>query len=343
MKKSKAFRCVRALCVVITWVSGWMFWTPSSRSSDLLEQAKKEKEVILYSTMPVSEFPVFSQAAKEKYPFLSIRHVRISSAGQVSKLMLEHKAGKIQADVIANSLATMLYYRDQGLIDKYEPAGAQNLLIKGTFDPQGYWVGIATDLLVTAFNSKLMTPDRAPKNLSEYLDPKFRDLMAIARGHPYPLIGMMELMGSQKGLGYMKQLGQQGLRPVDGYTHMTNLLAAGEFPLAIFTQVSKLEAMKKKQAPIDWRPTMPTFATVSAVGVSRGAPHPAAARLLVDFYLSPEGQQALAKTGKIPVRRGVRSSSPEIDNVLGGGQLHVLKEEGEYGQYIKSYNQALGF
>jgi hypothetical protein len=68
---------------------------------------------------------------------------------------------------------------------------------------------------------------------------------------PYPLIGMMELMGSQKGSGYMKQLGQQGLRPVDGYTHMTNLLAAGEFPLAIFTQVSKLEAMKKKLAQAD--------------------------------------------------------------------------------------------
>lgn len=343
MLESQTSRIMRALYFVAIFCFALMHLPPSLWSNELLEQAKKEKEVILYSTMPVSEFPIFSQAAKEKYPFLTIRHVRISSAGQVSKVMLEHRSGKIQADVIANSLATMLYYREQGVIGKHESREGQHLFIKGTVDPQGYWVGVATDLLVTASNSKLIARDRAPKHFSEYLDPKFKDLMAIARGHPYPLIGMIELAGQEKGVAYMKRLGQQGLRPVEGYTHMTNLLAAGEFPLAIFTQVSKLETMKKKGAPIDWQATTPTFATVSAVGVVRGAPHPAAARLLVDFYLSVEGQQALTKTGKIPVRRGIKSSSSELDQVLEEGRLHVLKEEGDYGQYMKSYNQALGF
>ena len=314
-------RTMRMLCFVAISCFTVMHWPSLSWSNDLLEQAKKEKEVVLYSTMPVSEFPVFSQAAKEKYPFLTIRHVRISSAGQVSRVMLEHKSGKVQADVIANSLATMLYYREQGVIGKHELREDQQLFIKGTVDHQGYWAGVAMDLLVTASHVKLIARDRAPKHLSDYLDPKFKDLMAIARGHPYPLIGMIELTGQEKGLTYMKRLGQQGLRPVEGYTHMTNLLAAGEFPLAIFAQVSKLEAMKKKGAPIDWQPTTPTFATVSTVGVARGAPHPAAARLLVDFYLSVEGQQALAKTGKIPVRRGIRSSSSELDRVLEDGQI----------------------
>jgi hypothetical protein len=56
-----------------------------------------------------------------------------------------------------------------------------------------------------------------------------------------------------------------------------------------------------------------------------------------------EGQQALAKTGKIPVRRGIKTSSSELDRVLEDGRLHVLKEEGEYGQYMRLYNQALQF
>src|SRR5262245_17783719 len=68
-------------------------------NSDILERAKKEREVTLYSTMPISEFPIFSQAAKEKYPFLNINFVRIGSAAQVSMVMLEHRSGKIQADV----------------------------------------------------------------------------------------------------------------------------------------------------------------------------------------------------------------------------------------------------
>ena len=47
-------------------------------SQDIIEQAKKEGEAVLYTTMPVGEFQIFNQAAKEKYPFLNIRHVRIN-------------------------------------------------------------------------------------------------------------------------------------------------------------------------------------------------------------------------------------------------------------------------
>ena len=30
------------------------------------------------------------------------------------------------------------------------------------------------------------------------------------------------------------------------------MMAAGEYPLTIFMQVSKLDAMKRKEAPVDW-------------------------------------------------------------------------------------------
>ena len=42
-------------------------------SQDIIEQAKKEGEAVLDTTMPVGEFQIFNQAAKEKYPFLNIR------------------------------------------------------------------------------------------------------------------------------------------------------------------------------------------------------------------------------------------------------------------------------
>src|SRR5262245_23497154 len=47
-------------------------------SQDIIEQAKKEGESVLDTTMPVGEFQIFNQAAKEKYPFLNIRRVRIN-------------------------------------------------------------------------------------------------------------------------------------------------------------------------------------------------------------------------------------------------------------------------
>src|SRR4030095_6882820 len=75
--------------------------------------AKKDGDAVLYTMMPVGEFQIFNQAAKEKYPFLNIRHVRINSGNQAPKVLLEHKAGKMQVDVIGNNLASMRYFRSK--------------------------------------------------------------------------------------------------------------------------------------------------------------------------------------------------------------------------------------
>ena len=80
-----------------------------AQTADLLSQAKKEGEVILYTTMTVGDFQLFNKAAKEKYPFLNIRHVYLSSARQTARVMQEFRAGRVQADVLGNSPETLLY------------------------------------------------------------------------------------------------------------------------------------------------------------------------------------------------------------------------------------------
>jgi ABC-type Fe3+ transport system substrate-binding protein len=70
--------------------------------------------------------------------------------------------------------------------------------------------------------------------------------------------------------------------------------------------------------------------------------HPAAAQILIDFYLSPEGQRALAAAGKIPLRKGVRSQSKDIDQLMESGNPHVIRAEGSYDKYMKVYNEYLG-
>jgi len=307
---------------------------------ELVEAAKKETEVVLYTTMPVGEFQIFNQAAKEKYPFLNIRHVRINSGNQAARVMLEHRTGKTQADVIGNNLAAIRYFKEQGILAKVESSETAQL-VKGAADPDGFWSGITSEFYITAFNTQALSAERAPKNFDDYLDPRFKDQLAVNRGVPDGLIGMLEMRGEQKGMDFMRRLGRQGIRPVDGFAHMTNLLAAGEYPLAIFMQVSKIDALKKKGAPVAWMPTAPTLATISTVGVTKAAPHPASARLLMDFYLSAEGQRALVRAGKIPARRGVKSPSEEIDRLLDSANLHVLKTEGEYSRYMKLYNEVL--
>jgi iron(III) transport system substrate-binding protein len=311
------------------------------QSAELLNQAKKEGEVILYTTMTVGDFEHFNKAAKEKYPFLSIRHVYLSSARQTARVMQEFRAGRVQADVLGNSPEPLLYLKQQGVLSAYKSPETANLL-KGAWDPEGYWSGMTTDLLVTGFNPSLISRSAAPKNYDEYLRPQFKGQLAVNRGVPYPLSGMVSLLGEEQGIAYFKKLSQQDLRLVEGYTHTVNLMAAGEYPLTAFMQVSKLDAMKRKDAPVDWLPSAPTLATISTVAIVKNPLHPAAAQLLIDFYLSAEGQRGLAAAGKIPLRRGVKSPSRDIDQLMENGNLHVILPEGGYDRYMKIYNEYLG-
>ena len=311
------------------------------QSAELLNQVKKEGgEVILYTTMTVGDFQLFNKAAKEKYPFLHIRHVYLSSARQTARVMQEHRAGRVQADVLGNSPETLVYLKQQGVLGQYRSPETRNLL-QGTWDPDGFWSGITTDLLVSGFNPKMISKAAAPRNYDDYLKPQFKSQLAVNRGVPYPLTGMVSLRGEEQGVAYFKKFSQQDLRLVEGYTHTINLMAAGEYPMVTFTQVSKLDAMKRKGAPVDWLPSPQTLATISTVAMVKNPLHPAAAQLLIDFYLSGEGQSGLAATGKIPLRRGAKSQSKEIDQLMENGNFHVIMPEGGYDRYMKIFNENL--
>ena len=312
-----------------------------AQTAEIVNQAKKEGEVVLYTTMTVGDFQFFNKAAKEKYPFLNIQHVYLSSARQAARVMQEYRAGRVQADVLGNSPETLIYLKQQGVLGAYRSPETASLL-KGTWDPDGFWSGITTDLLVTGFNPKLIAKAATPKSYDEYLFPQFKGQLAVNRGVPYPLTGMVSLRGEEQGIAYFKKFSQQDLRLVEGYTHTVNLMAAGEYPMTAFMQISKLDAMKRKGAPVDWLPSAPTLATISTVAMVKNPLHPAAAQLLVDFYLSAEGQRALATAGKIPLRRGVKSKSREVDQLMETGELHVVLPEGGYDRYMKIYNDYLG-
>jgi iron(III) transport system substrate-binding protein len=139
----------------------------------------------------------------------------------------------------------------------------------------------------------------------------------------------------------MKKLSQQNLRPVQGFTHMVNLLAAGEYPIALMSQVTKIEQLKEQGAPVDWASASPDFSTIGAYALGKAPPHPAAARLFIDFVLSEQGQKVLGRTGKLPIRRGVPTQSRSIDKLLESGDLHTLKDAKGFAKYAKIYRELI--
>jgi iron(III) transport system substrate-binding protein len=317
-------------------VAGLIAFVTSVYGADI-EQAKKEGEVVLYTTMVVTDFQVFQRAIAKKYPFLKVNHVRLGASALAARAVADFRAGKHLADVYGVTPDSMNYFRRLGVLAQYTSPETQ-FLHQGFMDPKGYWSGINTDVLVTGVNVSELTVAKAPRSYADYLKPEYRGKMAFHIGTSNPITGMIELRGEEKALAYMKTFAKQELIRHNGYTKISQLLAAGEFPLVAFMQVTKLEKIRERGGPVDWIPLDPSFATVSSVAISKNAPHPNAARLLVDFYLSEEGQKALREIDKIPIRKGVDANSKRVAELVEQNP-HVIKYESDPGRDVKLFNE----
>jgi len=332
-----AYSNIRILWLLLALIAGPR---PVNAQAYNAEQIRKEGEVVLYSTITVAAFNELQKAMKEKYPVLNVRHIRLGPAQQLARYLQEQRAGQTGADVIYNNLLHVIYLKENGMLARYESPENQ-FLLKAAIDPDGLWVGGDVDVLVTGFNTNLISQKDVPTTYEGFLDGKLKGQLAINSNNPYALVGMVSLRGEEQGIAYMKRLAQQNLRPVQGFNHMANLLAAGEYPIALMSQVTKIEELKAKSAPVEWASSTPNFSTVGAYGISRSTAHPAGARLLIDFVLSDQGQKALGRTGKLPMRRGVPTFSKNIDRLLESGNMHPIKDAKGFERYAKIYRELI--
>jgi iron(III) transport system substrate-binding protein len=113
---------------------------------------------------------------------------------------------------------------------------------------------------------------------------------------------MLEILGRESGLKYMRGLSRQNPILRVGQSLITQLVAAGEALLQINGNAVTVNRLKQKGAPIDWVALGPLPGLMVGVGLISQAPHPAAARLFVDFLLSKEGQQLYQGAGRLVAR-----------------------------------------
>jgi iron(III) transport system substrate-binding protein len=309
--------------------------SPTVHAAAAVDQARKEGKVVLYTTMLLADFQVFQIEFRKKYPFLEIEYVRLGGESVVSRALLEHRAGQVKADVISAPAVGLNYLKGNGALKPHaseEKAGIREEF----FDRDGHWYGISTDLLVTAVNPTLLPLNEAPKTYQDYLLPKYKGKMGIHNANAWPLFGMAQLLGEERGIAYIKRLAAQELIGARGYPAAAQLMAAGEFPIAVFMQATKAEEMRSKGAPVDWQQAGPTIAVVSGVGMTARVPHPAAAALLIDHYLSEAGQNSLLAVGKIPVR-SVAGIHPRFKDVLQRKPMAVVGTQGDAERYTRIF------
>lgn len=114
-------------------------------------------------------------------------------------------------------------------------------------------------------------------------------------------------------------------------------LATGKFAISGLTQVPRtgLDVAKKQGLPVDWfdaaqlKEGVPLFASTGRAVLLNRAPHPNAARVLINWLLSREGQIVFQKVS--PAADSLRTDVPK-DNLVSyarrveGAKYHLLDE-----------------
>lgn len=281
------------------------FHIPQTFALSLEEEAKREGKVILYFGMVVPDIQAIADAFQKKYPSIKVEYYRAGGSKLLQKILVEKELGKSFADVLAPIGGLVGVYKQKGLLTRYVSPESQ-IYPEGFKDPEGFWTAYYTTYKLFIYNTKMVAGKEAPKIYEDLLDPKWNGKIGISNDEFEWYIGMLDFMGEERGRRFMKRLGDQNPRISSGLTLASQLLVAGEFPIALSNSKRGI-ALKKAGAPVECIASLnPTIATPRCVGISANAAHPNAARLMVDFILSREGQNVLNRIDRDPIRPDIR-------------------------------------
>jgi len=272
----------------------------------VLERAKKEGELIWYTTAGLQDSKPMADEFQKIYPFIKPSVVRAGSGVLVNKILNEARAQKAFFDVFNTNHESILPLKKRGLLGRYVSPEAK-FYDDDLRDAEGYWHSAYVIPWFLGYNTRMVKRDDVPKSYAELLNLKWKGRKIALGSDNGALIlsGLMKVWGRDKALGYFKQLaGQEPAIQAGSPSNRIQLLAAGEFPLTLAAG-NTLQSFASRGAPIDWVALEPVFVQVNAIMIAAQAPHPNAARLFVDFTLSKKGQEMVRDFHRVPGRNGV--------------------------------------
>ena len=168
-----------------------------------------------------------------------------------------------------------------------------------------------------AFNTNLIKKEEAPKSYEDLKNPQWKGKLAVEADDVDWFATLVTKMGQEKGVKLFQEIVKaNGISLRKGHTLLSNLVAAGDVPMALTVYSYKPEQLKKKGAPVEPLYLSPLIALGYGPAVSHCAPHPNAAVLFYDFMLS-EGQAIMAKNDMAP-------TNPKVSPLPNGGDLTMV-------------------
>jgi iron(III) transport system substrate-binding protein len=297
-----------------------------------VEAAKKEKLVIV--SMPGENDKKIMEMFKEAYPGIEVEHTGARPSDISPKIISEQQNGVYAWDVFESTGASNMH-------EVLLPAGAFQDLPPYIVDPSimdnSKWRNGKWDFYSSSSKLQILVHDLSYRNglyvnrdvipvselntLDDLMNPKYQgkivvDDCTVAAQGTSALIGLVQAKGMDwvhKLFTDQKPVFQETVRVTSEW------IATGRYPIAIGPADQELAKLQTEGIGKNVEQLEYGGGNVSASGIAvfTKAPHPNAAKVFVNWFLSQEGQMAWTKAHNNPPPRNSRRSDVPLNDPKG--------------------------
>lgn len=278
---------------------------PADARAQLYEAAKKEGQVVMYSTGTSKDTEAFRKVFTKTYPGIEVKDFMGTGEQILEKVLTEARAGKVNVDYILVPLEQWSVMIKEGVVEKWDPP-EKPAYPPEAIDPGGFYVTEQVVVHVISYNTGLVSAADAPKNYQDLLKPAFKGKIGLEKSAYSWLAQRIKIWGKDKAVDYCKKLAEQKLTFISGHTALADAVVSGEVAIAVNVYQHRVEEQLAKSAPVKWVADEPTGAEPNSAGLAKGMPHPNAGKLFLDWKLSLEGQSVtLNDLSRYPMRKDI--------------------------------------
>ena len=280
-------------------------WPAQAEPLDLAA-ARREGALTWYTAHTDGETAqLVVNAFMAEYPEIKASVIRTTAQVAYQRLLQDLKNGVAQCDVFSSTdQGHDEALRDEGRFARYVPANAAGLRadLQG-LDPGGTYYPTLSELVVPIHHTGRVRAEDAPRAWTDLLHPRWRGQVTV--GHPAFsgtvgtwVVAMRKLHGPD----YLSRLERN--KPLIGRSvnDAVGTVTSGERIVGVGPSgLSQVTAARGNPVGMAY-PAEGAVLIVSPSAVMANAPHPAAARLFMEFLLSPAMSRLSNEARRVPVR-----------------------------------------
>lgn len=269
----------------------------------------------------------------KRFPGVKVSIIAVSSTQLVPRVIAESRAGSLTVDMDVDDPQAAKPLIERGLVASINPAQLTDKPERLSFMFDNKLPVARHQITHLAYNTNLVSKADLPKTYEDLLNPKWKGKLSLDGRGPWGFTHLRLLWGEDKFWRFIKAFPDQKPSWSTRCNTATDRIVTGEAYIGCLS-FARLEGLKAKGAPIEFLPISPVFVRAEVLVPYKAAPHPNAAKLLMGWLLSPEGMEAVDKTGTglaLPGTRlydSLRSTGAELyfADKLNMGQLDRLEQ-----------------